>query len=292
MPRRGASSVVDSRSGIPEPRAVTGSLLRSGEGAAEYSRGARSGPPRPTPDVPNPASWLVGLGLVLAALALYAVSNPEHYNFYNHFVWQADAYLHGRVWFPYPVIAGRRPAGELVPPGRLPAARRRTATPDGRVLLPFPPLPAIVLLPFVAVWGLATDQEAVAIGLGAAGVRARVVDARRAAPAHLRPRAHDGRLRHGHGVVVGVGRGQHVVPRPPRGGGRRAPGGGRSPCATTRAPPTRAPGTRTTATPGGRTAPAARALRWPPPGAPHGPSTARRSWSGCCSGSPSPPACR
>ena len=43
-------------------------------------------------------------------------------------------------------------------------------TPDGRVLLPFPPLPAILLLPFVAAWGLATDQEALAIGLGALGV--------------------------------------------------------------------------------------------------------------------------
>ena len=53
-PRRGASSVVDSRSGAPEPRAVTGSLLRSVEGAAEYSRGARrvplDHPRRPEPD--------------------------------------------------------------------------------------------------------------------------------------------------------------------------------------------------------------------------------------------------
>ena len=31
--------------------------------------------------------------------------------------------------------------------------------PDGRALLPFPPLPALVLLPFVAAFGLAADQE-------------------------------------------------------------------------------------------------------------------------------------
>jgi len=31
---------------------------------------------------------VVGLLLVLAALALYAVSNPVHDNLYNHFVWR------------------------------------------------------------------------------------------------------------------------------------------------------------------------------------------------------------
>ncbi len=127
------------------------------------------GTPLATPAVRSPLRWLIGLGFVLAALGLYWVSNPEHYNFYNHFVWQADAYLHGRAWFPYPVLAG----GDLpenwylqdVYPLVLP-----DGTPDGRVLLPFPPLPAILLLPFVAAWGLATDQEAIAIGLGALGV--------------------------------------------------------------------------------------------------------------------------
>ncbi len=117
----------------------------------------------------NPMSWLVGLGLVLGALALYWVSNPEHYNAYNHFVWQADAYLHGRVWFPYPVPDG----GDLPPNWWFQDVYPLTladGTPDGRVLLPFPPLPALVLLPFVALWGLATDQEAIAVGLGTIGV--------------------------------------------------------------------------------------------------------------------------
>ncbi len=127
------------------------------------------GTPLTAPAARNPVSWLVGLGLVLASLALYWLADPVHYNFYNHFVWQADAYLHGRVWFPYPVPAG----GDLpqnwyfqdVYPLTLP-----DGTLDGRVLLPFPPLPALVLLPFVAIWGLGTDQETVAIGLGAIGV--------------------------------------------------------------------------------------------------------------------------
>ena len=39
----------------------------------------------------------------LARSPLYAVSNPDHFNVYNHFVWQADAFLNGRAWIPYPV---------------------------------------------------------------------------------------------------------------------------------------------------------------------------------------------
>jgi hypothetical protein len=40
----------------------------------------------------------------------------------------------------------------------------------GFALLPFPPLPAIVLMPFVAAWGLATDERAVSVALGAIDV--------------------------------------------------------------------------------------------------------------------------
>ncbi len=117
----------------------------------------------------NPTSWLVGLLLVLFALAVYWVSSLDHWNVYNHFVWQADAFLNGRAWFPYPVPGGgdlpRNDYFQDVYP-----LARPDGLPDGRVLLPFPPLPAIVLMPFVAIWGLATDQEAVAVGLGALGV--------------------------------------------------------------------------------------------------------------------------
>jgi hypothetical protein len=114
-------------------------------------------------------TWLIGLCLVLSALALYALSNPQHMNLYNHFVWQADAFLHGRAWFPYPV-----PAGSTLPQNDyfqdVYPLTNPDGSPTGGVLLPFPPLPAIVLMPFVAAWGLATDQDAIAIGLGALGV--------------------------------------------------------------------------------------------------------------------------
>jgi hypothetical protein len=39
-----------------------------------------------------------------------------------------------------------------------------------RGLIPFPPLPALVMLPFVALWGLAVDQTFLAIVIGALDV--------------------------------------------------------------------------------------------------------------------------
>jgi hypothetical protein len=112
---------------------------------------------------------VVGLLIALGAMLVYTASNPVHYNQYTHFVWQADAFLHLRPWIPYPVLGGNgAPSNEyyqdlypLFDPNGLFA---------GRVLIPFPPLPALGLLPFVAVFGLATDQEAIAIALAAVGV--------------------------------------------------------------------------------------------------------------------------
>jgi hypothetical protein len=121
-----------------------------------------------------------GVGLLLACIAfsVYWVSNPVHHDYYVHFVWQADAFLHGRAWFEYPIRDGLNTVTgaqfydypdnyyyqDVYP---LTGAAGNQL---GHVLLPFPPLPAIVLLPFVAVFGLFTDQEAVAILLGALGV--------------------------------------------------------------------------------------------------------------------------
>jgi hypothetical protein len=107
--------------------------------------------------------------LVVAAAVLYAWSNPDHVNQYTHFVWQADAFLHGRAWFPHPIEDGAAlPANwwfqDVYP------LFDADGNATGRVLIPFPPLPAIVLLPFVAAFGLVTDQEAVSIGLAALGV--------------------------------------------------------------------------------------------------------------------------
>ena len=133
---------------------------------AEAPDGARL-PPQPR--VGRAAAVVVGLLLALAALVLYTWSNPQHYNQYNHFVWQADAFLHGKVSFDWPVPDGTdRPANwyfqDVYP------LFDANGQPTGQVLLPFPPLPALVLLPFVALFGLTADQEAIAVALAAIGV--------------------------------------------------------------------------------------------------------------------------
>ncbi len=103
----------------------------------------------------------VALGLLLLAALVYFSSNPTRYDFYDHFVWQADAFLHGRAEIAYPVSEG--PYRNDYFQDVLPVA-------PGLAQVPFPPLPAIVLLPFVAVWGLGTNGAAVAAGLGAVNV--------------------------------------------------------------------------------------------------------------------------
>ena len=110
----------------------------------------------------------MGLLIALGAMGVYALSNPEHYNQYNHFVWQADAFLHGRAWIPFPEAATATSPGNEYFQDVYPVLQDGVYT--GRVLLPFPPLPAVLLLPFVALWGLAVDQESLAIALAGVGV--------------------------------------------------------------------------------------------------------------------------
>lgn len=123
------------------------------------AQGARAQPrTTPWPD-PRTAPWLAiaaGLFLAIAAFAIYSATRVDRY--YDHFVWQAAAYLEGQAAIRYPVegivgISGNAFFQDVLP----------VATSDGvpRGLLPFPPLPAIVLLPFVALWGLTTDDQAI-----------------------------------------------------------------------------------------------------------------------------------
>ncbi len=100
----------------------------------------------------------VAVALFVSALVVYLASNPARNDFYDHFVWQADAFLHGRAEIEYPVVEGPYQNGHFQ--DVLPVA------PD-RGQIPFPPLPAVVLMPFVAVWGLGTNGAAVAAVLGA-----------------------------------------------------------------------------------------------------------------------------
>ena len=108
---------------------------------------------------------MVGLGLVVIALVVYTVSHPFRY--YDHFEWQASAFLEGTAAIRFPVEASGGSPGNAFFQDVLPVA-----TTDGvpRGLIPFPPLPAVLLMPFVAMWGLATDGQMIFAILGALDV--------------------------------------------------------------------------------------------------------------------------
>ncbi|HXG40146.1 MAG TPA: hypothetical protein VNJ28_04315, partial [Candidatus Limnocylindrales bacterium] len=106
---------------------------------------------------------------VVACLAVYGLSNPDRPNLYNHFVWQAAAWLEGEVAIPYPVEATADSPGNAFFQDVMPIAEP-TGEEPGRALVPFPPFPAVVLLPFVAVFGMATNAQLIASVVGALDV--------------------------------------------------------------------------------------------------------------------------
>jgi len=119
------------------------------------------------------ARWLdalppVVIGLALVGIALAAYWLPGSDRFYNHFVWQADAFLHGRAMISWPVQPSAGNPGDAYFQDVYPVYDAN-GQPIG-ALLPFPPLPAIILMPFVALWGLSTDHRAVSVVLGAIDV--------------------------------------------------------------------------------------------------------------------------
>ena len=107
--------------------------------------------------------WAMPAGLFAVALAVYLLLRPLGEPLYRHFVLQADAWLHGRAAILYPLWQGPAANGwyqDVMPlPGH-----------PGLGLIPYPPLPAIVMLPFVAIFGLGASQAIVGGVLGAVNV--------------------------------------------------------------------------------------------------------------------------
>jgi hypothetical protein len=111
----------------------------------------------------------IALGAALMALALLAYWLPGSDRFYNHFVWQALAFLHGHAAIDWPVQPSAGNPGNAYFQDVMPVLGPNGQA-TGQGLLPFPPLPAIVLMPFVALWGVATDHRIVSVVLGAIDV--------------------------------------------------------------------------------------------------------------------------
>ncbi len=106
---------------------------------------------------------IVGALLFLVAAWVYLGSNPGRIDFYDHFTWQAEAWLSGHAGIRWPVSEGpfvNDYFQDVLPLDDDP----------GHALIPFPPLPAILLLPFVAAFGLAASASTLAAVLGALNV--------------------------------------------------------------------------------------------------------------------------
>jgi hypothetical protein len=113
-----------------------------------------------------PSTAVLGLLIVVVVLVVYVLSNPIRTNLYNHFVWQASAWLEGQGTIRYPVAPTATSPGNDHFQDVLPVVDE-DGVPTGRALLPFPPLPAVLLTPFVALWGLSTNAQLVAAAVGA-----------------------------------------------------------------------------------------------------------------------------
>jgi hypothetical protein len=127
----------------------------------------RSQPPSADPPAPSPfVAIAVGLGLVAIALVVYTISHPFRY--YDHFEWQALAFLEGKAAIRFPVEATPDSPGNAFFQDVLPVPLGPDGVPRG--LIPFPPLPAVLLVPFVALWSHATDGQMIFAILGALDV--------------------------------------------------------------------------------------------------------------------------
>ena len=106
---------------------------------------------------------LWGIGLMLLCLAAYYLIQPNRSNPYLHFVLQAQSWLDGNTAIPTPGYQDVMPLG-VHPDGSSCVAAKTdpSCMATGYGIIPFPPLPAWVLLPFVSLWHVATDEQLLA----------------------------------------------------------------------------------------------------------------------------------
>ena len=107
------------------------------------------------------APFVWGIAIVVLCLVVFVFSNPDRQNPYIHFVWQAQAWLDGQTSIATHVAPSATSPGDSWYQDVQPILDASGNDTD-RGNLPFPPLPALVLLPFVAVWHLFTNEQLLA----------------------------------------------------------------------------------------------------------------------------------
>jgi hypothetical protein len=103
-------------------------------------------------------SALTGLALAGISFLAYYLIHPDRANLYTHFVLQAQAWLDGGTAIPMPNYQDVMPILD------------KLGQATGQGIIPFPPLPAVVLLPFVAIWHQATNQQLISTVFGGVDV--------------------------------------------------------------------------------------------------------------------------
>ncbi len=124
------------------------------QGPGSDPAGSVTGAGRPGPS--RTALTSAAIGLVLVAIALVVYSHNKPFRFYDHFEWQAEAFLEGQTAIRYPVEATDDSPGNAFF-NDVRQVRSNDGVPRGDI--PFPPLPAVLLLPFVAAWGHRADGQ-------------------------------------------------------------------------------------------------------------------------------------
>ena len=103
----------------------------------------------------EPRSLVLGFALAFVAFAIYWFVNNNRRASLDYYVPLANAFLHGRLGFEVEPPSGGY--NKLVPFG-------------GQLFVVYPPMPAVVLMPFVLLFGEGIDQARVAILFGALNV--------------------------------------------------------------------------------------------------------------------------
>jgi len=106
-----------------------------------------------------PILW--GVALVVLCLVVFIICNPNRQNPYVHFIWQAQAFLDGQTSIATHVQASAASPGDSWYQDVQPILDAN-GNDTNRGNIPFPPLPALVLLPFVALWHLFTNEQLLA----------------------------------------------------------------------------------------------------------------------------------
>ena len=96
---------------------------------------------------------LVPLLIVAIVFGIYFLSNSHPLQWYKHYVYEAQGFLHGRTY-----LQG------------FPSYYQDLVNYHGKYYLPSPPVPALVLLPAVAIWGTGTDEVRICMLMAAVGV--------------------------------------------------------------------------------------------------------------------------